>query len=327
MEKTNDLIAATIVADSINKQGDRITSMMLNYPRIIHSEFMTHRMLSKNSASSRAIPFKKMIRMVQEHPFVPTRWMKEHSGMQGKEYYTDPIEIGHCIKAWMDARDSAIKAATDLNRLKVSKQICNRLLEPFMMHTCLITGTDWQNFFALRAHEDAEIHIQELAYKMLDEYNKSTPELLQPGEWHIPFGKTFDKVRLYTQIEADYGIYDSVIAFNEERYASDIQLYKVMISTARCARTSYLNNEGTDDYMKDIELHDRLLKQQPIHASPAEHCAQAMTDIEWSAHRICTLGNETIISDHGRLRNFKGWKQYRTMLPHDTAVDERVNKK
>ena len=156
MNKTK--ISAEIVADSLSPQGDRLTSLLVTMPRIILSEMNTHRMLSKNTSSSRAIPFKKMVESVQNDPFVPIAWQKHHSGMQGSEYL--PVEAEFPIenitniveRNWLLARDLAIQQATKLNELGVTKQLCNRLLEPFMWTTMLITGSKegWDNFFKLR---------------------------------------------------------------------------------------------------------------------------------------------------------------------------------
>jgi len=181
-------ISATIIADSVNgKTGDRLTTFLLVFPRIVLAEFNTHRKFSRNSASSRAIPFKTMLKNVQEDPFIPIKWMKDHSGMQGTEYITDKNLVGHIEKDWLIARDYAVCQAKRLSELGgVTKQFCNRLLEPFLWHTVIVTASDYENFFALRANEGAEIHIQDLAEKMLVEYNNSTPKVLQEGEWHIP---------------------------------------------------------------------------------------------------------------------------------------------
>jgi thymidylate synthase ThyX len=182
------MIKAEIIADSINSFDNRITTFVLTFPRIVLAEFNTHRALSRNSASSRAIPFAKMLKMVQENPFIPIRWMKEHKGMQGTEFHEEWHE--HTLRSyWLSARDMAISNAIILDGLEVTKQLCNRLLEPFMWHTVIVTGTEWENFFALRAHKDAEIHIADLAQKMLDAYNSNTPQSLQSGKWHIPFVK------------------------------------------------------------------------------------------------------------------------------------------
>ena len=145
-------ITAEIVAHSLSPQGDELISVLCTFPRIILAEVNTHRMLSKNTSSSRAIPFKKMVESVQNDPFVPIAWQKEHKGMQGSEYLTGPT-VGKIKYQWLSARDEAVKHATALNKgSDVTKQLCNRLLEPFMWTTMLITGSKegWENFFNLR---------------------------------------------------------------------------------------------------------------------------------------------------------------------------------
>ena len=149
MENYN-LISAKIVADSLNQFGERITTMKLVFPRIILAEFNTHRMFNRNSASSRAIPFKKMVKMVQEQPFIPIAWQKDHKEMQGSAYLDDKsAEIAKFN--WLKARDRAVSEAILLNKnIGVTKQLCNRLLEPFLYHTVLLTATEFDNFFKLR---------------------------------------------------------------------------------------------------------------------------------------------------------------------------------
>lgn len=151
-------ISAKILADSTSSQGARITTFLLTYPRIIHSELMTHRVFSRNSASSRAIPFNKMVKIVEEDPFIPIAWQKDHKGMQGNEYY-DYIKAFELTDDWLEARNNAVNLAKKLNKKGVTKQLCNRLLEPFMWHTVLLTGTEFENFFKLRCpqyHYDLE---------------------------------------------------------------------------------------------------------------------------------------------------------------------------
>lgn len=289
------MISAKIIADSKGPNDTRCTTFIIVFPRIVLAEFNTHRMISKNSASSRAIPFVKMVKMVQDDPFVPLRFMKDHKGMQGNEYFegNDAEEIK---AAWYEARDWAVNHALHLNSLGLTKQLVNRTLEPYMWHTAICTGTDWENFFALRAHPAAEIHIADLAEKMLAAYNESEPKVLQPGEWHIPFGDTFDVSR----IEALCPKTPSG-AISQQ----DFQLLKVKIATARCARVSYLNFEGKDDYEADIKLHDMLSTQG--HMSPFEHCAVA-----------------GYVGYHG---NFNGFKQYRSSFKEQNRTDSRVIKK
>lgn len=292
---------AQIIADSKNEFGNRLTTFVITFPRIILAEKNTHRMWSRNSASSRAIPFKKMVQSVKDNPFIPLKWMKDHSGMQGVEYWENENDIKIRTDAWLAARDSAVTHAEILNEsLGVSKQVANRLLELFMYHTAIVTASEFENFFALRAHKDAEIHMQHLAYLMLDEYNKSEPRALKAGEWHIPMG---DQIDLPPTIPIDPG------------YTLDegVAIRKVKIATARCARVSYTvvgEEEKKHDYDADIKLHDRLLASG--HLSPFEHCAQAMNEDQHYFRRWSG--------------NFKGFIQYRKTIDGENKTDERVKK-
>lgn len=315
-------IEATIIADSLSPQSHRLTTFVLKFPRIVLAEFNTHRMISRNSASSRAIPFQKMLKMVQEDPFIPIKWMKDHSGMQGNEFFTDELmqtpewKIGERMipvteamrHTWLKARDMAIDAAHFMSKYNLTKQICNRLLEPFMWHTVITTGTEWENFFALRAHEAAEIHIQELAFKMLDAYNQHEPKELAAGEWHIPFGDQIDRTRL--------------ISMFPDR---PLQSFAIKIATARCARISYNTFEGKDDYEADVKLHDRLMESG--HMSPFEHCARTMTNREFSEH-IHGIRDEYGLNprDFGWSGNFQGFIQYRKLFNNENKQDGRVKK-
>lgn len=282
------MIEASIIADSLYN-GNRLTTFVLKFPRIILSEFNTHRVISKNSASSRAIPFTKMVDSVTTNKFNPIGYQKNHSGMQGTEYF-DGEELSRVEELWGTARDNAIKSAKDLYSMGVTKQLCNRILEPFAMHTVIATATEWENFFALRAHPDAEIHIADLAEKMLKKYNENKPNELEAGQWHIPFGDNIDMERLRTM-----GMTGSLLANS-----------KIKISTARCARVSYMDFHGKDDYESDMKLHDRLISSG--HWSPFEHCAQATNDNRF-------------------IGNLKGFIQYRKFFKEENKKDSRVVKR
>ena len=345
------MIKAEIVAHSRNEQGDELISVLCTFPRIILAEVNTHRMLSKNTSSSRAIPFKKMVESVQNDPFVPIAWQKEHKGMQGSEYlvHTEANE-----EDWLKARDYAIEYAENLNNggQGVTKQLCNRLLEPFMWTTMLITGprSGWDNFFNLRCpqyqdintvradgkgtyykskkeyeisanvseYEDfvdfdwkeinqgqAEIHIMDLAEKIYDALNKSTPEQLKAGEWHIPFGNKIHKV-------------DTSMFSNPTSVEPAFDLIRVKISTAMAARTSYtvVGEEKDIDSKKMIELHDRLLTQDPPHSSPMEHCARAMNEVEYTSSKATGYTRKGK-DQYGWCRNFKGFIPYRHIIEED----------
>lgn len=268
-----------------------------------------------------------MVEKVQTDPFIPMKWMKEHSGMQGTEYLsTDPRSIGEsdgflgwrsehdaAIAAWLYARDEAVKHAFILNNMNVSKQICNRLLEPFLWHTALITGTEFENFFALRAHPAAEIHFADLAQKMLDAYNASEPKQLKAGQWHLPFGDQIDGNRLWETFK-DHQVIGSQ-GFGTE--------YALRIATARCARISYGTFEGKDDYEADIKLHDRLLASG--HLSPFEHCCKVPTEWEYDrAIRSTFYGDNNPKEVYGWFGNMHGFIPYRKLFPNENLKDPRV---
>ena len=292
MKTDSPNITARVIADSINTSGNRLTSLVITLPRIVLAEFNTHRALSKNSASSRAIPFNKMVEQVSKNPFVPTKFQQDHKGMQGTKYFTGDAEESMRAE-WLYARDIAVLQAKSLNQMGVTKQLCNRLLEPFMMHTIISTATEWQNFIALRAHDQAEIHIQDAAYKILSELNNSIPKLLQPGEWHVPFG---DKIDYSKEVFGKTKIND------EYNWTQETA---IKIAVARCARVSYMNFEGKDDYLADIKLFDML--KESGHMSPFEHVAQALAYDKQSG-------------------NFIGFEQFRKVCEGENKNDDRLIK-
>jgi thymidylate synthase ThyX len=308
------MIEAKVIADSISPQGDRLTTFILTFPRIILAEFNTHRMFSRNSASSRAIPFEKMVKSVEENPFIPIAWQKDHKGMQGNEYVTSEEEIQRRIDIWLTSRDWAIKTAKYLYQEDVTKQLCNRLLEPFMWHTVIITSgkEGLENFFNLRNHEAAEIHIQELAKRMLEVYNESTPKKLQAGEWHIPFGEKMFNIDIL-DIVNDEGKFDNNLDYQDIL----IENAKLKIATARCARVSYtvVGEENKEpNYENDIKLHDKLLESG--HFSPFEHCAKVMSENEYYESVKGNRFNNTELTDknYGWCNNFKGFIPYRYLI-------------
>ncbi len=246
-------IEAKILADSLAPNGKRIVTFELTYPRFIHAEFMTHRMFSRNAASSRAIPFKKLLKRIQQDPVIPIHWGKNEPGMQANAEVSEETKK-QCRADWLYARDLAVQQASILFVLGIHKQIVNRLLEPWMHITIIATATERDNFYALRYHPAAEPHFQALAKAMWEAEQTSTPRVLSEGEWHLP-----------------------LVTWNDE-IQYDIETLK-KLSVARCARVSYLNHDGTNpDIQKDIELHDRLLMNR--HLSPLEHQATPLKDSE-----------------------------------------------
>lgn len=241
------MFEAKVICDSISVGRKRITTFSLKYPRYIHSEFMTHRMLSKSASSSRAIPYKKMIKEVIESPAIPIHFGKNKSGMQADEELSG-ITRYLAEKIWLWARYPAIIFAYILGKLGLHKQITTRILEPWLHMSVVCTATEWDNFYHLRCSKHAHPDFKYLADKMLVAHNASKPKLLKTGQWHLPY--VSDK------------------EFEEHEDIDDL----LKLSVARCARVSYLNHDKTNpNGKKDIELHNRLLSNG--HMSPFEHQA------------------------------------------------------
>lgn len=281
--------SAKIIADSISQLGFRLTTFEITLPRIVLSELNTHRDFSRNSASSRAIPIEKMQRRVKDDPFTPVYWGKNQKGMSAEQELSyDECQASRRI--WLDARDAMLLASQKLLEVGVHKQITNRLLEPFLWHTVIITATQWENFFALRTHADAQPEIRHIALMMQDLYNLSTkPEIMAHNAWHLPL------------------VSDQKELLKEGWTPEQIRL----ISVGRCARVSYLTHNGTRDPIADIMLAQNLKLNG--HMSPFEHVARPMKSFEMS--------NETLKS------NFVGWMQYRKSIKNENnfklALKER----
>jgi thymidylate synthase ThyX len=236
----------TVLEDSIGKPHNiRLTTIEATFPRFILAELNTHRMLSRNSASSRAIPTTTLINSVKSDPVVPARWGSNQRGMQAGD---DIEDTQHASSLWLEARDKAVFIAGALSRLGVHKQLVNRILEPFMWHTAIISATDWRNFLHLRTRADAQPEMQTLALLIRRALVESTPELLDSNQWHLPH----------------------VLPHERETLAP---LTAACVSAARCARVSY-NRKLEYDTAKDIELADKL--QLNGHMSPFEHPAMCL---------------------------------------------------
>lgn len=279
------MISAKIIADSISHSGVRLTTMELNYHRFIHSEFMTHRMFSRNASSSRAIPIEKQIHQVLNTPATPIHWGRNQSGMQAREELEYP---SFAQDVWKYASELAVDRAHDLKDLGTHKQIVNRLLEPFQWIKVIVTATEWDNFFKLRLHKDAQPEMMVLAEHMKRAMDESIPVELQSGEWHLP----------YVRKEC-FGVYELKDA--------------IKCSVARCARVSYLNHDNsTPDVEKDIALADMLLEAG--HMSPFEHQGTPM-DFSYCQEWYDLKGvTHQDVNDRIWSGNFREWIQHRQLL-------------
>lgn len=353
------MFKAEIVADSLSPQGHRLVSVLCTFPRIILAEVNTHRMLSKNTSSSRAIPFAKMVASIEENPFIPIAWQKDHSGMQGTEYL-DTNQANVAEARWLLARDNAIRSASKLNGKgdtdsNITKQLANRLLEPFMWTTMLITGSlegGWDNFFNLRCpayqHEDGSLHRSREDFINYERNTKIVYSGIRKDklDW-LKCNKGAAEIHMMYIAEL---IYD---AFNEstpkqlkagewhipfDKQLSEIKVvaygprYRVKVSTAMGARTSYtiVGDEKEINVDSLIKLDDKLLAQQPPHSSPMEHCSRAMTDHEYKMNvkgeaAGYTNGDEDPYLEmeddsRGWCRNYRGFIQRRYLIENGQDI-------
>jgi thymidylate synthase ThyX len=318
-------ISAKVVADSVYR-GSRLTTFEVTFPRFVLAEFNTHRLFSRNSASSRAIPVWKRLIDVVEHPFIPLQFGKNKAGMQSAETIS-PDDARDARTNWLVGRDVAVMQAfmlaggeeqilkdskgdpravevcqrverliyeymdvrAHLCRLSVGvhKQHANRVLEPYAWHTVIVTATHWRNFYGLRASPMAQPEIWELAIAMAKAHSVSTPRVLTQGEWHLPY------------------------VFDEDRQEVSNEGLLARISSARCARVSYLTHDGKRSLDADFEMCDKL--QESGHTSPFEHPA--------------TTKSKTSKSVRNLNGNFdKRWVQYRKTLPGERDFSKLCTK-
>lgn len=282
-------IGASVIADSISEAGKRITTLQLKYPRFIHSEFMTHRVFSRNASSSRAIPVARMIEQVRYDPAMPVHWGKNQAGMQAHE---EIQHVKHAEDFWRMTAEKACQRAEYMVEIGLHKQVVNRILEPFQwMHT-IVTATEFDNFFELRCHKDAQPEIQELAIQMKEAMYKSGPRILKYGEWHLPYITREDRRA------ANHG-------------PSQTPEWGLLrnISAARCCRVSYLKHDGTVASIgEELALCDRLIGARPLHASPFEHQATPDIIVPGSRGQMAHWRRSDL---HG---NFTGWIQNRKLI-------------
>lgn len=289
----------TVVADSVGPNGVRLTTMACTYPRYLHPQVMTHRVFSRNTSSSRAIPTGKMLKRPLD-AMRPAKWTMNERGMQGT--VEAPTDVAVTADALLAAHsDYSRQTARQLAALGLHKQHVNRIIENHSTVTVLITATEWANFFALRLHHDTQPDMQTLARLMQATLDTSTPAKLLPYSHHLPF------------------------VTKQERLSNPLSDLRLM-SAGRCARVSYLTHDGKRDPKADIALARRL--QAAGHMSPFEHIAQALPAIvPWDSRQNdkgWRVSMQTVSDFYipGQLPthciwsgNFRGWHQWRQTLP------------
>ena len=307
-----------LIKDSI-ANGIRICTFILEYPRIIHSEFLKHRVLTNNAASSRAIPTAAIIQNIRDNPAEIVWWGKNMSGMQAKEELTGwqlkLAKVFHIL-----GRESSILEARLKNWVGLHKQIANRCLEPYQNIRTVTTGTEWNNFFNLRNHPDAQPEFAALARMMKLAMEASTPTVLQPGEWHIPY---------VTTVRMPEGRVTYLQPETSQTECVEITLEQALkISASMAAQESYRKSDPS--LAKAEAIWERLVGSMPVHASPTEHQAQAMEITsfvpvpsgrnEKAWNQLLETRGVTHIDRYGSYwsGNLRGYIQHRQLIPnHD----------
>jgi hypothetical protein len=306
------MINATIIADSISPHGQRITTWELEYPRFIHAELMTHRLFSRNAASSRAIPIEKVLEQVRTNPAMPEEWGINQSGMQAKSMLEGVRKTAAQI-AWKAAAKVAVASAMTLQSMGLHKQIVNRILEPFVHIKVVVTATEYNNWYYLRNHSDAQPEIRILAAKMFEKVEASTPRKLIVGEWHLPYitsGRSEQGFLKYSLIGEEFEI--GMFKITDKLTLEDA----IKLSASLCAQVSYRKSD--ESLEKALKIYDQLVTMKPVHASPFEHQATPMA----YPHDYDGVGADCF--DDGATHvdrnydiwsgNFKGWIQNRQLI-------------
>ncbi|RKZ86310.1 MAG: hypothetical protein DRQ39_05855 [Gammaproteobacteria bacterium] len=301
-------ITATVVADSVNVYGDRLTTMTLQYPRMIHAEFLRHRMFSNSVSSSRAIPVEKMVEQVTKDPAMPVYWGKNQAGMSAEEEHSAEVQVNGAYfspeEAWKIACDRSASIAKSFATAGYHKQIVNRMVEPWQFINQVVSATDFENFFYLRIDSAAQPEIQELATVMYKAMATSDP-VLRRNSAHLPFITNEDRDR-----------------YDEEACTR--------ISASMCAQQSYRKSDKSLD--KANMIYKRLIDSRPIHASPFEMVAMPFSEEEYMARVHCrdtlyaSLVNMKVEKHVARQSaaqvmyagNYKGWRQARMLIEDNT---------
>ncbi|MGL5281480.1 MAG: FAD-dependent thymidylate synthase [Plesiomonas shigelloides] len=328
-------IEVQIIADSVGQRSGRITTFELTYPRIIHSEFMTHRLFSRNAMSSRAVPIKKMVELIRTNMAMPVRFGSNQPGMQDKGLEHDGMVdvAGFCRKltgreAWAIAAKRACDMALSLEEAGYHKQIANRLIEPFQMMKTVMTTTEMENFLWLRVDADADPTIEVLANLMKEAMDNSEPEWLPAGVWHTPY---VDHVYGFGP-EGDAHIFEGYCVLDEnDRPVMLTEEEALRISASCCGQVSYRRLDSTKD--KALDIYTRLVAGKKVHASPFEHQAreieETVEDCEYPEAELinaawCPSSWEegiTHVDREGNFwsGNFKGFIQHRQLIPGHVA--------
>jgi hypothetical protein len=271
------MISARVIADSVNPNGVRLTTYEATFNRYILAEVNTYREWSRNSASSRAIPVQKVMRQVWSDPATPIHWGANQKGMQAKAELTG-WRRWWARRVFLWARLPVLALVWVLTKLKLHKQVTNRLLEPWIWHTAIVSSTNIENMLGQRDNPDAQPEFQVLSRCFRKARDESVPRRIGWGGWHLPY-------------------VENLTMSGEILGSEDPFLEMPKVSAACCAAVSYLRQNDRKTRDEYVALAMRLISSR--HWSPFEHVAQA-------------------IEGHVKDSNFDaGWKQLRKFFPKE----------
>lgn len=311
-------IKATIVKDSVNNDNVRLTTYVLQFPKFILAQFNTHRVFSRSASSSRAIPVTTLISRIYEAPVYPEVWGLEQRGMQAYSEI-DEDNLNEAKSLWTKALKFSTTIAKAMGDLKVHKQIVNRLIEPFAYCQVIVTATTYNNYFDLRCGHDAQPEIYDLACKMKDAYDDHIPTALGYREWHTPLVSDTDDVLIRELLEDEStptGVFKQTVEKLQSQFdnTSPLDVGRIIVSVARCARVSYFLNERTTktDLVNDSKLFTRLFEDK--HMSPFEHVAQPVDyqEFEHMFYKNDCAYEELFFSVY--FDNFELWQSVRHII-------------
>ena len=314
-------ISVQIVEDSITQHGHRMTTMVWEYPRMIHAEVLRHRTLNHSVSSSRAIPIDKVVDQVINNPAKPLMWGKIKKGMVADGSITAEEQL-QADDVWASGAQKAVETAKDLQVLGIHKQTANRVLEPWQNIREVVTGTDFENFFKLRISEFAQPEFHELALLVYKARQASVPRPLGEDDWHMPYVDWIPRKHKWAIVN-DQGLTE-LLDFEDA----------VNVSMSCCAQASYRTLNNSVSTAKRIT--SNLLFSDPCHASPAEHIGRPFSEKEYQVRKDAKINLVScLITDAGcdqsyanqtadRLLysgNLKGFVQYRNLIPNNVQPE------
>lgn len=325
--------AARIVLDSISQANIRLTTMEVRFPRYVLSEFNTHRVFSRNSASSRAIPVKKQLRNLLSDPYVPDKFGRNQRGMQSYAFLAG-LQHDEATRIWLRARD---RAATSAFELLLGERLSGDIfgynpecghanikrLEAGFDDAILHAGSAANNE-QLETTNILDVHKQ-FANRVLETFMWQTV-IVTATEWSNFFAlranpEAQPEIRIIAEMMQElYWENQPTHVAPGEWHLPFIQPDEIVwareniesakkVSAARSARVSYLTHDGRRDVSEDLTLYERLVT--PGHMSPLEHPATPCP------HACCDGSSRSSLNQGQWHGNFRGWKQLRKFIPNE----------